>query len=509
MAAGDVQGVLDRLAPDVVCTSDGGPHRRAARRPVVTAPRVARLLVNLGRRYRGRMEVTPVSVNGDAGYVVEVDGLVDQVLSCSVADGRVVAIRIMRNPDKLRRVGAPVRLALTGRRGRPSDPRIAPGTHIRRRIRGPAPAAAATTCAPPSPSGGPAGGVGPPAGRRAAAQGRWSPDRRGHDALETILAQNEVRDPDLLALAPRPAWPRPPGTTTGGPPPSWPPTSAPGPDSGLEVQLCGDAHVLNFGLWATPERNLAFDLRDFDETLPGPFEWDVHRLAASLVVAARAGGIRQAGPAAPSRRRWGLPRPHAALRRRCPSSTSGTTACTSTACSATSSPPTAGWCRSTSTPSKRKRTHRGAYAKLTEMAHGRPRITEDPPVRSTIDDDEQADLVDELLAGYRRRSRRTGATSSTGSPRPTWSARWWASGSVGMRVYLVLFEGRSGVDPLFLQCKQAGPSVYEAHPGPSAHANHGAAGGHRQAPGPDRHRHLRGVELASAATTTTCGSSAT
>ena len=53
------------------------------------------------------------------------------------------------------------------------------------------------------------------------------------------------------------------------------------PDSGLVVQLCGDAHVLNFGLWATPERNLLFDLRDFDETLPGPFEWDVKRFAAS------------------------------------------------------------------------------------------------------------------------------------------------------------------------------------------------------------------------------------
>ena len=110
VAVGDVQGVLDRMAPDVVCTSDGGPHRRAARRPVVTAPRVARLLVNLGRRYRGRMEVTPVSVNGDAGFVIEVDGLVDQVLSCSVAHGTVVAVRIMRNPDKLRRVGEPVRL---------------------------------------------------------------------------------------------------------------------------------------------------------------------------------------------------------------------------------------------------------------------------------------------------------------------------------------------------------------------------------------------------------------
>lgn len=110
VATGDVQGVLARMAPDVVCTSDGGPHRRAARRPVVGAPRVARLLVNLGRRYQGRMEATPVSVNGDAGYVIRVDGAVDQVLSCSVHGGRVVAVHVVRNPDKLRLVGEPVRL---------------------------------------------------------------------------------------------------------------------------------------------------------------------------------------------------------------------------------------------------------------------------------------------------------------------------------------------------------------------------------------------------------------
>ena len=64
------------------------------------------------------------------------------------------------------------------------------------------------------------------------------------------------------------------------------------PDTGLTVQLCGDAHVLNFGLWATPERRLSFDLRDFDETLPGPFEWDVSRLVASIVVLARESGLR-------------------------------------------------------------------------------------------------------------------------------------------------------------------------------------------------------------------------
>jgi uncharacterized protein (DUF2252 family) len=63
------------------------------------------------------------------------------------------------------------------------------------------------------------------------------------------------------------------------------------PSTGLQVQACGDCHLLNFGLFATPERNLIFDLRDFDETLRAPFEWDLKRLAASFVVAGRLDGI--------------------------------------------------------------------------------------------------------------------------------------------------------------------------------------------------------------------------
>jgi uncharacterized protein (DUF2252 family) len=63
------------------------------------------------------------------------------------------------------------------------------------------------------------------------------------------------------------------------------------PVSGLRVQACGDAHLLNFGIYATPERRLVFDVNDFDETLPAPFEWDVKRLAASVVVAARTRGF--------------------------------------------------------------------------------------------------------------------------------------------------------------------------------------------------------------------------
>ena len=118
---------------------------------------------------------------------------------------------------------------------------------------------------------------------------------------------------------------------------------------------------------------------------------------------------------------------------------------------------------------------RGAYDKLTEVAHGRPRITEDPPVRTTVDDDEQVELVDDLLAGYR--------SHAPGGPapplRPVHRGR---RGPPGGRVWGAsacastwsCSKGRSGGDPLFLQCKQAGPSVYEAHLGPSAHGNHGA-----------------------------------
>ena len=64
------------------------------------------------------------------------------------------------------------------------------------------------------------------------------------------------------------------------------------PVSGMRVQTCGDAHLSNFGFFATPERNLVFDMNDFDETMPGPWEWDVKRLAASIVVAGRQKGFK-------------------------------------------------------------------------------------------------------------------------------------------------------------------------------------------------------------------------
>ena len=79
--------------------------------------------------------------------------------------------------------------------------------------------------------------------------------------------------------------------STAGRPCRWPPTSRPCRSAASTTQLCGDAHLRNFGLFASPERDLVFDINDFDETLPGPWEWDVLRLATSLVIAARSRGF--------------------------------------------------------------------------------------------------------------------------------------------------------------------------------------------------------------------------
>ncbi len=238
------------------------------------------------------------------------------------------------------------------------------------------------------------------------------------------------------------------------------------PHSGLIVQLCGDAHLLNFGLWATPERNLSFDLRDFDETLPGPFEWDVARLVASIVVLARTYGVHAESAVAACLR---------AYRERMAGYTSvrwldiwydlisvdqflGVFAEPDKIRGAAHIERKA-----------RKRSHRGAFKKLTEHRDGHLRITEDPPIRQHRGDG----LAEELFAAYHdslpdERRRLLDRFALVDTVRQVVGV-----GSVGMRVHLVLLEGRDGKDPLFLQIKQAGSSVYEPYCGPSRYNNHG------------------------------------
>lgn len=299
----------------------------------------------------------------------------------------------------------------------------------------------------------------------------WDESHRGHDALATILAQNEMRGQRLVPIR-HGRMAASPWTYFRGAAAVMAADLASAPHTGIHAQLCGDAHVLNFGLWATPERNLSFDLRDFDETLPGPFEWDVKRLATSLVVLARDNGVPDAkavdAVAAAAR----------SYQRRM--------------ADYADKPEIDIWYDRIDvddlldyfTPAvsrrasrlieykARRRTSRGASRKLTEVVGGRRRISEDPPFRSHLSE-AKLSLVNDVLSSYRE-----------SLPDHTWDllSRFQVRdavrqvvgvGSVGMRVFLTLFEERRTDDPLFLQVKQAGPSVFEKFLGPSRYANHG------------------------------------
>ena len=302
--------------------------------------------------------------------------------------------------------------------------------------------------------------------------GTWPRADTRRDALATLLAQNATRVPELLPLR-HGRMAASPWTYLRGAAAVMAGDLAAAPNSGLEVQLCGDAHVLNFGLWATPERNLSFDLRDFDETLPGPFEWDVQRLAVSLVVVARHNGLKPAvaddAIAAALR----------AYRRRM--------------ARYATAPQMEIWYDSIyfdhllncfdedarKRASKRiekqrvRRTSRGAFEKLTDVVDGRRRIVENPPRLTHFDDPRRLEIVHEVYRKYAQTLQEDRRHCLANFAYVDTARQVVGVGSVGMRVHLLLLEGRGGGEPLFLQVKQAMPSVYERHLGASRYRNHG------------------------------------
>ncbi len=139
-------------------------------------------------------------------------------------------------------------------------------------------------------------------------QSRWAP-ASDRDAVATVIASNEGRLPELVPIRTGRMSASPLAFLRGSAA-VMASDLASTPASGIRVQLCGDAHLANFGIYASPERRLVFDLNDFDETHPGPWEWDVKRLAASVVVASRENGYPEstsrdmARHVAASYRRW-------------------------------------------------------------------------------------------------------------------------------------------------------------------------------------------------------------
>ncbi len=256
------------------------------------------------------------------------------------------------------------------------------------------------------------------------------------------------------------------------------------PVSGLAVQACGDAHLSNFGVFGSPERRLVFDANDFDETLPGPWEWDVKRLAASLEVAARGNGF-------PGKKRLAIVTAAVAKYREAMREFAGLTNLEV-------------WyagidmdllrqqAGSQLKARARKKVDKGLakartrdsmqdVAKLTRMVDGRPRIISDPPlivpIEQLVPDERDRKAVEaqvtDLVAKYRRTLEADRRYLLDQFEFAHIAHKVVGVGSVGTRCWIVLLLGRDASDPLFLQVKEAEESVLSRFVGASRHANHG------------------------------------
>jgi uncharacterized protein (DUF2252 family) len=255
------------------------------------------------------------------------------------------------------------------------------------------------------------------------------------------------------------------------------------PDSGLRVQACGDAHLANFGGFASPERALQFDVNDFDETNPGPFEWDVKRLATSFEIAGRSLSFTDKQKRATV----------GAVGRSYREAMSQFAAMTNLDV----------WYahldvervfdqyRSQATPAQVKRFEKNlakaqskdnmkAFAKLTELVDGEHRIKSDPPLVMSLHDlftpDDAEDLrawLADRLRSYRRSLQPDRRHLLESYRLVDFGRKVVGVGSVGTRCWIALMLGRDNGDPLFLQIKEAEASVLEPYAGRSGFANHG------------------------------------
>jgi uncharacterized protein (DUF2252 family) len=241
------------------------------------------------------------------------------------------------------------------------------------------------------------------------------------------------------------------------------------PVSGLTAQLCGDAHLSNFGVFGSPERRLLFDLNDFDETIAGPWEWDVKRLVASLSVAGRGNGFSRK-----ERRKCVL---ETVRRYRDASADFATMRNLDVWYARADIDEVEEALRNKMTSSRRRNVDqtllkaRGsgnlkAFAKLTEMTDDGVRIKADPPLVVPIADllpdagrEELETAIKELLTLYRRSLPPERRDLFDQYEFVDLARKVVGVGSVGTRCWIVLLRGRDDGDPLLLQVKEAGPSV--------------------------------------------------
>jgi uncharacterized protein (DUF2252 family) len=250
--------------------------------------------------------------------------------------------------------------------------------------------------------------------------------------------------------------------------------------TGLRVQLCGDAHLSNFGGFAAPDRRLVFDINDFDETLPGPFEWDLKRLVTSFAVAGRDLGLpvkdRRTVSMAVTRAYREAIRELASMKT------------LDVWYSRVDAEALIAQFQSAASAKRRKLAEKNlaktrakdsmrAFGKLTTIVDGEPRIVADPPLIVPIEDLSDGRDIEQFAREVNRGYQRTlqgNRRLLLERFRYLHAARKVVGvGSVGTRAWIMLMIGRDNDDPLFLQLKEAQPSVLEPFLGKSQYGNHG------------------------------------
>jgi len=321
------------------------------------------------------------------------------------------------------------------------------------------------------------------------AHAKWRPAADRQDPVALLQEQDATREPDLVPVR-HGRMMVSPFTFYRGAAKIMAADLAGTPTAGLDVQLCGDAHLSNFGAFASPERHLLFDLNDFDETLPGPFEYDVKRLAASFAIAARNNGFSPSDAKAATlasvtayreamasfAQMGNLDIWYAHLDEdQLMSSVRSAATRTSQAAKAKNQAKQVKKARKTAEKSVKKARTRDslqALSKLGEVVDGQVRIVSQPPIVVPLRDlaatyglspEQVEQAIGDQFRAYRATLQDDRRRLLSGFQFVDAARKVVGVGSVGTRAFIVLLQGRDAQDPLFLQVKEATASVLENH----------------------------------------------
>ena len=304
-----------------------------------------------------------------------------------------------------------------------------------------------------------------------ASHAEWKPPAKRRDPIDILEASNKGRVPELVPIR----YGRmlaSPFTFLRGSAGLMAYDLATTPSTGVRVQACGDCHLLNFGLFATPERNLVFDINDFDETLPAPWEWDLKRLAVSFAVAARDNKLSDADArdaAETCARAY-----REALRgysRMSPLEVWYAHLDIETLI-ATAPDEQARKFRRDFATKARQRVIENLYPKIVGEVAGKSRLVDQPPVLFHVTDPEAEELMREGLAAYRESLPDERRVLFDRYRLEDSAAKVVGIGSVGTRCLVALFFDKEN-HPLILQIKEAVASVLAPYAGKSCYDNQG------------------------------------